>query len=204
MLGSSIYPAAYGSTEVSSAVETAERPTGWWALGLMRILIGVLWWTQLLWKKPRDFGSPGGCPTSLRARGLTGLCDWLHREALHPMRPTFFGHTFTINAYADFVKNTVIPHFNTFGWIAVGIETFITASLVLGLFGRLGGLVGTLWALNLLVGLWSVPGAWYWTYVMLAALNLIFFATCAGRYLGLDGFLTRAEGRLGSFFRFLG
>ena len=202
-----------GSRPTSGATTMSDttRPPGWWALGLMRILIGVLWWTQLLWKKPPDFGSPGGCPADLidahtgrPIAGLHGLCDWMHREALHPITPTFFGHTFTVDTYANFVRDAVIPHFTLFGWLTVGTETFITVSLVLGLFTRLGGLVGALWALNLTVGLWSVPNEWYWTYLMLAALNLIFFATRAGRYFGVDSLLTHPDSPIGSLARLLG
>jgi len=57
------------------------------------------------------------------------------------------------------------------------------------LFTRFGGLLGTLQALNLAIGLWNVPGEWHSAYVMLVALNLIFLAIPAGRFLGTDQFL---------------
>jgi hypothetical protein len=179
----------------------------------MRILVGLLWYSQLLWKAPPHWGSATStCTTDLRAAGLNGLCDWMHREALHPISANIslhvwsasIGHTFSTSLYADFVKNTVLTHFTLFAWLTFATETFITASLVLGLFTRLGGLIGTLWALNLLVGLWSVPGEWYWAYVMLAALNFIMFATRAGRYIGLDASLVGVTGPLGKLFNFLG
>jgi len=53
----------------------------------------------------------------------------------------------------------------------------------------LGALAGTLWAINLAVGLWDVPGEWYWTYLMLVLLNAVFLATAAGRYIGLDALI---------------
>src|SRR5207244_4377713 len=160
--------------------------------------IGLLWLTQVLWKPPSDFGSKGPCPTSLKAQHLSGLCDWMHREATHTLNVTLiskkylhFDLHFSTDLYAKFVQNTVLPHYSLFGWMTFVTESALAISLLLGLFTRLGGLVGALWALNLTIGLWSVPGEWYWTYLMLAALNLIFFATCAGRYFGLDALLTR-------------
>jgi uncharacterized membrane protein YphA (DoxX/SURF4 family) len=157
-------------------------PIGWWALGLGRIIIGYLWLQQTMWKLPPDFGSPGGCPASLSARHLNGLCDWMHREALHAQ----------FSPYGSFVANVALPHFTLFGWLTWVTETFIAVSLLLGLVARLGALVGTLWALNLTIGLWAVPGEWYWTYLMLVLLNAIFMATGAGRYIGLDALLRRA------------
>lgn len=207
------YSSSYGSS-ASSLPGSGEQPTGWWALGLTRILIGVLWYTQLLWKSPPHWGgATGDCSGDLRvAASGGGLCDWLHREALHPLNAGISlhvwtaspGFTLSTSAYADFVKNTILPHFTLFAWIVFVIETIITVSLLLGLFTRVGGMLGTLWALFLLVGLWSVPGEWYWSYLMLAALCLIMFATRAGRFIGLDGSLAGVNGPVGNFFRALG
>ncbi|HEY3231430.1 MAG TPA: hypothetical protein VGJ87_19535, partial [Roseiflexaceae bacterium] len=68
-------------------------------------------------------------------------------------------------------------------------ETTIAVLLVLGLFTRLGGLLATLQSLNLLIGLWNVPGEWRSAYVMLVALSLIFLVVPAGRFLGADQFV---------------
>ena len=145
------------------------RPAGWWALGLVRIVIGYLWFQQTLWKLPPTFGAPAG------------LLGWMTHEAQHPWIPL----------YGSFVQHVAIPHFHLFGWLTWGIETALAVSLIVGLFSRLGALVGALWALNLTIGLWAVPGEWYWTYVMLFLLNALFAATAAGRSIGLDGLLRR-------------
>jgi hypothetical protein len=175
-------------------------------------MTGLLWYSQLLWKAPPNFGTAkGNCPTSLSATGLSGLCAWMHREAAHPIHADIslhigsasIGHVISTDIYANFVKNVAIPHFALFGWLTIIIEVCITISVTFGLFARLGGLAGALWALNLLVGLWSVPGEWYWTYVMLAMLNLVVFATRSNRYFGLDGLLLGTPGRLGRLARSL-
>src|SRR5579885_1858771 len=85
MLSSSGYASPYGSAS-SSFSGSSDQPTGWWALGLTRILVGILWYTQLLWKSPPDWGSAtNACTTNMKATGLTGLCNWLHLEATHPI-----------------------------------------------------------------------------------------------------------------------
>jgi uncharacterized membrane protein YphA (DoxX/SURF4 family) len=147
-------------------------PPGW-PLGVARILIGYLWFTQLLWKLPPDFGC-----TPARDQGL---CDWIQREIDSPMVPL----------YAEFLRGFVQPNLGVLGWLIWGLEATIAVSLLLGLLTRLGGALGFLQAMNLYVGLAAVPHEWYWTYWMLAILCALFALTGAGRWLGLDGWLLR-------------
>ncbi|MBI2217340.1 MAG: hypothetical protein HYU51_08590 [Candidatus Rokubacteria bacterium] len=84
-------------------------------------------------------------------------------------------------------------------------ETFIGATLILGLFTRLGSLVAIGMAVNITIGILSVPHEWVWTYVMLIMLPVVFLLTDAGRSFGVDGFLVdpvdRAAGRGNRFAR---
>ena len=155
-------------------------PPGW-PLGLARIAIGFLWFQQLLWKLPPDFG----CGP---ARDQ-GLCDWMQREIASPLIP----------AYAVFVRDLVLPNLAVLGWLVWLTEAAIAVSLLLGLLTRLGGLLGFAQGANLLIGLAAVPHEWYWTYVMLALFCLLFALTGAGRWWGLDAWLLprlRASGGL--------
>lgn len=158
--------------EWARASDPAARmaPPGW-PLGAARIIIGVLWFQQLLWKLPPDFG----CTPA----GDQGLCDWLNREIQNPAIPV----------YADLVRNVVQPNLGILGWLVWLAEAGIAVSLLLGLLTRLGGLIGFAQAMNLLIGLAAVPGEWYWSYVMLAMFCLLFALTGAGRWLGIDGYL---------------
>ena len=142
-----------------------------WPLGMARIVIGFLWFQQLLWKLPPDFG----CGPA----GDQGLCDWMKREIENPAVPL----------YGQFVENVVLPNIGVFGWLVWFAEAAIAVSLLLGLLTRLGGLLGFFQATNLLVGLAAVPHEWYWSYVMLALFCLLFALTGAGRFFGLDGYL---------------
>ncbi len=119
-----------------------------------------------------------GCRPTFELKG-SGLCDWIGREIANPP----FG------LYHSFLVNIIGPNIRIVGfgvWLA---EITVAILLFLGLFTRLGGLIGSLQGLNLLIGLWNVPGQWHSAYLMLFALNLMFLIIPAGRFLGADQFL---------------
>jgi len=149
-------------------------------LFISRIGIGILWFTQLLWKLPPTFGCPANfaVTTNITAR-TTGLCDWVGLMSIYSLIPL----------QGSLVKSLVIPNLAWMGWLIFLMEAFVAVSLLLGLFTRLGGLVGLLQAMNLFFGVSAVPGEWYWSYLMLAILGLIFLAVPTGRSVGLDAWL---------------
>jgi hypothetical protein len=177
-----------------------DRRLGPIGLGLGRIVVGLLWFSQLLWKLPPTFGCPPDFRFSTRQQVTSGLCDWTGREAayagslhvfnldLHLVRlPNFsIDLSFLSNAYGAFLSGFVIPNFGWMAWLIFGLELFITMTILFGLFARLGALAGTAQALNLTIGLLPVPGEWEWTYIMLTTLNFILLFTAAGRYFGVD------------------
>lgn len=160
--------AGVAMTGRATTATTAQMAIPLWPLGVLRVIIGFLWFQQLLWKLPPDFGC-----TASRDQGL---CDWIGREIQSPLIP----------AYADFLRVLILPNLAFFGWLIWFAEAAVAISLLLGLLTRLGGLLGGLQALNLLIGLWNVPHEWYWSYLMLALLNFLFMLTPAGHWWGLD------------------
>ncbi len=135
-----------------------------WPLGLARILYGLLWWQQSKWKVPSDGG---------------GLWFWVQQEIQYP----------TVVAYKEFLVNVLVPHWTFFGYMTLVTETFIGVTLILGLFTRLGALVALGMAVNITLGILSVPHEWGWTYTMLITFAAIFLLTGAGRSFGVDSFL---------------
>ena len=160
-----------------AAIPNATFRTRWlgavaplWPLALMRIVYGFLWWQQSKWKVPSDdFGRKSG----------GGLWYWVQQEIQHP----------TVVAYRDFLVNVMIPHWTLFGWMTLITETFIGVTLILGLFTRLGALVAVGMAINITIGIVSVPQEWVWSYVMLIGFAAVFLLTGAGRSLGVDAVL---------------
>lgn len=151
-----------------------EGPT--WSVGLARVAIGALWISNALWKVPPDFGF-----AALPNPPDPSLAYFVQEIIEHPP----FG------LYQSFMRDLVLPNGILFGYSVLLAELATGLSLLLGLFTRLGGLLGTLQALNLMIGLANVPGEWPWAYRMLVLLNLIILATAAGRNWGLDQFVRR-------------
>jgi thiosulfate dehydrogenase [quinone] large subunit len=145
-----------------------------WSVGLARIVIGLLWISNALWKVPPDFGF-----AALPNPPDPSLAYFVQEIIEHPP----FG------LYQSFMRDLVLPNGVLFGYSVLLAEWATGLSLLLGLFTRLGGLLGTLQAINLMIGLANVPGEWPWAYRMLVLLNFIILATAAGRNWGIDQLL---------------
>lgn len=148
-------------------------------LALVRIFVGYLWFQQLFWKLPPSFA---------------GLHEYVVREAQFTFIP----------GYSSIIRNVFLPHFLLLGacvWIA---ELLVALSLLFGVLSRFGGLLATILALQLYVGLST--SEWYWTYGTIVLLGFVFAALPAGRRLGVDQWLAprlQAAGHHSRFARFL-
>lgn len=131
-------------------------------LAVVRIFVGYLWFQQLFWKLPPSF---------------VGLHQYVVREAQYTFLP----------GYSFIIQHVFLPNFTLLGagtWLA---ELLVALSLLFGVCSRLGGLLATILALQLYVGLST--SEWYWTYGMLVLLGIVFAALPAGRRLGIDQWL---------------
>jgi uncharacterized membrane protein YphA (DoxX/SURF4 family) len=99
--------------------------------------------------------------------------------------------------YRDFLVNTVSPNAAFFAELVRFGEVCVGISLLLGLFSRLGGLVGILLPLNYLAargGLGTLSG---WSSIdgCLMLLSALSFVLPTGRVVGLDALLLRPSVR---------
>ena len=133
-------------------------------LALLRVTAGYLWFQQLFWKLPPDFA---------------GLHPYLVRESQFTFLP----------GYSYIIQHIFLPNFILLGAGTWTAEFLVSISLMFGLFTRFGGLLSTLLAVQLYIGLAYAPGEWYWTYGMLILLGLFFVTVPAGRRLGVDQWL---------------
>jgi thiosulfate dehydrogenase [quinone] large subunit len=141
-----------------------------------RLLIGGLWWQQTLWKLPPTYtDSPDGVSG--------GLHYWVGEMVQHS--------AFGIQSWL--VEKVIQPHFYFFAPQVYAAEVIIAVSLLLGVFTRLGGVLGALMAMNLWLGLYRASYEWPWTYFFLILLQATFAVLHAGRSLGLDAILARRE-----------
>ena len=153
----------------------AEQRTGthvW--MWLTRAMVGVLWWQQSLWKLPPTYtDNPDGVSG--------GLHHWVGEMVKFAAFPQ----------QSWFVKNVIQPNFYFFAAQVYAVEVAIAVSLLLGIWTRVGGLLGGLMALNLWLGLYRAPYEWPWTYFFLILIQFTFVVLHAGRSLGLDAILAR-------------
>ncbi len=137
--------------------------------GLMRVIIGIMWWQQSLWKIPPHWD--------------WGLIHWMEVMVEHA----------STQLQSTLVRDLVLPNITVFGPLVYAIEVFIAVSLILGVATRLGAALGALMAINLWLGLYNAPGEWPWTYMFLVVLQLIFLINPPGRSLGIDALAWRRE-----------
>ena len=144
-----------------------------------RVVMGLLWQQELYWKSPEWLGGQPnwGCGAGMDG----GLCKYIIQSVQHPF----------IAPYSQIVDAFIRPNIGFFGGLVFLTELTCAVLLILGLFTRLGGVLGAAQATNLLILLAKVPNEWYWAYVMMITLHVLLAALAAGRYVGLDYFIVR-------------
>jgi uncharacterized membrane protein YphA (DoxX/SURF4 family) len=149
--------------------DPAQRSARHIGIGLLRFIVGCMWWQQSLWKIPPHYD--------------WGLIHWMQEMVEHA----------STELQSALVRDLVLPNIAVFGPLVYAIEVAIGASLILGLFTRLGAALGALMAINLWLGLYNAPGEWPWTYMFLVVIQLLFLIYPPGRSLGVDVLLQRRE-----------
>ena len=150
--------------------DPAQRSVQHVGYGLLRVIIGIMWWQQSLWKIPPHYD--------------WGLIHWMEEMVEHA----------STQLQSVLVRDLVLPNIAVFGPLVYAIEVAIAVSLILGVVTRLGAALGALMAINLWLGLYNAPGEWPWTYMFLVVLQLIFLINPPGRSLGVDAPAWRREG----------
>ncbi|MGH8066769.1 MAG: TQO small subunit DoxD [Candidatus Entotheonellia bacterium] len=165
-----------GIAAVNLLQDPAQRAGRHVWMWVARLFIGGLWWQQTLWKLPPTYtDSPDGVSG--------GLHYWVGEMVQHS--------AFGIQSWL--VEKVIQPHFYFFAPQVYMTEVIIAVSLLLGVFTRLGGVLGALMAMNLWLGLYRAPYEWPWAYFFLIMLQTTFVVLHAGRSLGFDTILARRE-----------
>jgi uncharacterized membrane protein YphA (DoxX/SURF4 family) len=137
-----------------------------YGLAGLRILLGVLWLANLSWKLPPDFGK----------HDPEGLLYNFERAEQYAV----------IGPLRDFTREVVIPHFSLFGWLVFLAELTAGLLLLLGLWTRVGALIGLVQSITITLLVVRAPNEWVWTYVMFVAIGLVVLVTPSGSRLSLD------------------
>ena len=155
-------PRAERTTGVSVAHDRATLVAG----VVLRLAAAYLWYENLSWKNPPDFGqSTGG-----------GLYGFTNGAVTHPV----------LGVWTAIIQNVVLPNFALFGWFTFLTEAALALFLFLGLATRFWALVGVLQSFAIYFTVGNLPNEWKWSYFLMAATHLAILGIAAGRTLGLD------------------
>ena len=168
------------------------------AIAIASIGLGYLFFTQLWWKLPPDFGcrddftSGGLCFFLQHSVDEAAASNTLLKANIIESRPGSelsvpIGLATQLNA--AFIENVVQPNIRWFGYVVWGTEAWIFLSMCLGFFSRLGALAAIGMSMQLMIGLAHTPNEWEWSYILMVLLSMAMFGLAPGRYFGLDRLL---------------
>lgn len=129
---------------------TASRAAWGWALVGVRLLMGIAYLSNGL-AKLFGFSNFSIGPWSQFLINRPGARGILASNVSHG----------GIGFLNDFARNTVLPHWDVFGWVLTAGELAVGLGLLLGILGRLAALGGFL--MSFVLFLWSLGGG-FWTY----------------------------------------
>lgn len=143
------------------------------APAVVRITAGLLWFVNVDWKVPPDFGRAAG----------RGLARFVQLGIDHPVLPP----------YSWFLEHVVQPNLTVFGWLTLLIEAGLAALLISGTFTRLAALGGIAQSGAIALSVMNAPGEWYWSYLLMMAVHLAILVMGAGMVWGVDGLRVEAR-----------
>ncbi len=151
---------------VNWRVDASQRTGTHVSIYAMRLVSAGMWYLGTLWKLPLPVSG--------------GFKLWLDNTVKYS---SFHLHASIMQLFADHIA-LVQP-------LVLLLETGLAVSLMLGVAVRLAGVIGVLFILNLLIGLYNDPTEWPWTYVGIICAHGMFAVAQAGRSFGIDNLLAR-------------
>ena len=159
---------------VTPAVSTLAS-AGAAGLAGLRVLVGLMWLYNVVWKRPPDFGEDSG----------TSVYGFSQDAVEYPVFPP----------YSWLVENLVLPSFPAFGWMVLVVETMLAVLLLTGTLVRLAALVGVAQSLAIGLSVAQTPGEWPWSYWLMIGAHVVLLVTASGRVAAVDS--VRAEAAAG-------
>jgi hypothetical protein len=157
------------SRSAISALGSTTAPPAWLSgasLTVLRLLVGLMWLHNLLWKVPPDFGE--------KSQG--GLYFW-----------TRLGVEFPVFApFSWLLEHVVLPNFTPFGWLTLVVETSLAVLLLTGTAVRLAALIGIGQSAAIGLTVAVAPNEWSWAYAMMVGIHLVLLLTASARYASID------------------
>jgi hypothetical protein len=136
------------------------------ALTCLRILVGLIWLRNVLWKVPPDFGE----------HRRTGLYFWSNLAIEHPVFPP----------YSWLVEHLVLPNFTLFGWGVLVVESLLAVLLLTGTVVRLAALLGVAQSIAIGLSVAAAPNEWPWAYAMMIGIHAVLVFAPSAQYAAVD------------------
>ena len=160
-----------------------QAKSGQIALTGLRLLAGLMWLENVVWKVPPDFGE--------RTRG--GLYFWTTRAVEFPVwKP-----------YSWLLEHLVLPNFTLFGWGVFVIESALVVLLLTGTAVRLAALLGVAQSIAIGLSVAEAPNEWPWAYAMMIGIHAVLVFAPSAQYAAVDalwsGTATTARRLLGGW-----
>jgi hypothetical protein len=170
----------YGDAEVmvTGGSEAALTPI---ALAGLRILVGLMWLYNVVWKVPPDFGEGDN----------SGLFFWTRLAVEHPV----------FAPYSWGVEHVVLPNFTPFGWGVLLAETSLAVMLLTGTAVRAAALLGIAQSISIGLSVAEAPHEWQWAYAMMIGIHAVLLFAPAAQHAAVDAL---PQGTAGSARRLLG
>lgn len=139
------------------------------ALTCLRILVGLIWLRNVLWKQPTDFN---------------GLRYWTQFAVDYPVFPP----------YSWLIENLALPNFTPFGWGVLIAETTVAVLLLTGTAVKLAALLGLAQSIAIGLSVAAAPHEWPWAYAMMIGIHAVLFFTPSARYAAVDAIRAASPG----------
>jgi hypothetical protein len=136
------------------------------ALTCLRILVGLIWLRNVLWKVPPDFGE----------NRRDGLYFWSNLAIDHPVFPP----------YSWLVEHLVLPNFTLFGWGVLVVESLLAILLLTGTAVRLAALLGVAQSIAIGLSVADAPHEWPWAYAMMIGIHAVLVFAPSAQYAAVD------------------
>lgn len=151
------------------------------ALTGLRVLVGLLWLENVVWKVPPDFGERTG----------RGLFFWTRLAVDHPV----------FKPFSWVVEHIVLPNFALFGWGVLVAESALAIMLLTGTVVRFAALLGIAQSIAIGLSVAEAPHEWPWAYAMMIGIHAVLLFAPAAQYAAVDAL---RQGTAGSARRLLG
>jgi hypothetical protein len=143
-----------------------QAKSGQIALTGLRLLAGLMWLENVVWKVPPDFGQ--------RTRG--GLYFWTTRAVEFPVwKP-----------YSWLVEHLVLPNFTLFGWGVFVVESALAVLLLTGTAVRLAAPLGVAQSIAIGLSVAEAPNEWPWAYAMMIGTHAVLLFAPSAQYAAVD------------------